>query len=123
MNEADIELLEGEALVRAFHRAVYPNAITGNSGTIVALDDDGEIVVLLGEGAAKPEILVMSSAEQLVGAMYFLQNMSSRFETTDDRESVYCAIGNAQSRGRDYFEAGMKAYLLFKSRKEEGQST
>jgi hypothetical protein len=123
MNKAEIELLEGKALVRAFQRAVYPNTITGKSGTIVALEDDGEIVVLLDEGVAKPEVLVMSFAEQLVGAMYFLQNISSRFETTDDQESVYCAIGNTQSLGRDYFEAGMKAYLLFRSRKEQGQTT
>ncbi|MYM23227.1 hypothetical protein GTP46_11275 [Duganella sp. FT135W] len=122
MNEIDIKLMVGKLLVRAFQKAVYPNAIGENSGPLVAVDDDGEIVVFLDEESTKPEILVMNSAEQMVGAMYFLQTLKAKFETTEDREKVCCTIGNVQSLGRDYFEAGMRAYLLFKSRNKEFKS-
>ncbi len=121
MNEAEISRLEDKALVRTFQKFIYAEAIGGETGPFVTIDKGGKILVLLEDNQDEPDILVQSFSTQMVSAMFFLQKFNPHFETTENHKSVYCTLNGTQALGRDYFEAGMKAYLLYMTKQKEAQ--
>ncbi|MYM30647.1 hypothetical protein GTP58_20145 [Duganella sp. CY15W] len=121
MHVADIELLEGKALCRAFFQASYPEVIGEACGPLIAIDNGGRILVLKADDSQEPSVSVLSYAEQLIVALGQVQAHNPQFETTEDCKKVYCSIGGAQALGADYFEAAMRAYLLSKFSRNEKQ--
>lgn len=115
MNDDEISRLEGDTLRFAFLRAAFPLVICAEPGPWESLLDSGEAVVL----TAEKELMIMSVTEQMVAALLFLQRRSACFEVTEDHEGVYCTIKHSQAFGRDFFEAGMRAYLLYVTHTQE----
>ena len=111
MDECDISVLSGDALRRAFLRRVHPGAIGVDSGPLVVAEDDGSTKVFF-DGPSLPRVDMVSPAEQAVAAMKLFQSRGARFEATDSNLAVFCTIDRTMALGKDYFEAGMRAYLL-----------
>jgi hypothetical protein len=108
MNEDEISKLEGDALRFAFLRAAFPLVITEQSGPLASVLSKGEAVVFNNA----MEFAVLSVDEQRVAALLYLQRYTPTFEVTDNQQGVYCTVKRHQAYGKDFFEAGMRAYLL-----------
>lgn len=121
MIEAEISRLEGQALARTFQKVIYADALGEETGPFVAIDK-GKILVLLEDSQDEPDIEVQSFLMQMVSVMFLLQKFNPHFETTENRENVYCTLNGAQALGPNYFEAGMRAYLLHMARQKETPS-
>ena len=117
MDECDISVLSGDALRRAFLKEVHPGAIGVDGGPLVVADDDGSTKVFF-DGPSLPRVDLVSPAEQAVAAMKLFQSCGARFEATDSNLAVFCTIDGVMALGWDYFEAGMRAYLLSLLRQE-----
>ncbi|MYM71631.1 hypothetical protein GTP56_05395 [Duganella sp. FT134W] len=115
MNEDEISRLEGDTLRFAFLRAAFPLVICAEPGPLDSALDSGEAVVF----NDAMEFKIMSVAEQKVAALLFLQSHSPCFEVTEDQGGVYCMVKRSQAFGKDFFEAGMRAYLLYVANKPE----
>ena len=120
MDECDISVLTGSALRRAFLRQVHPGAVGVDGGPLVFASDDGSIAVFI-DGPPLPRVDLVSPAEQAVAAMKLFQSRGARFEATDSNLSVFCTIDGVMALGWDYFEAGMRAYLLSGLNRETGE--
>jgi len=118
MNEEDISGLEGDALRFTFLRAAFPLVISEEPGNLASVLHGGEAVVFNNA----MEFKVMGVAEQMVEAMLFLQSQTPSFEVTDNQGGVYCTIEGLQAYGRDFFEAGMRAFLLYVARRQKAQA-
>ncbi|SEN98413.1 hypothetical protein SAMN05428959_10416 [Duganella sp. CF517] len=53
--------------------------------------------------------------------MALLQRNGARFEASDSNLTVFCTIGGVMAMGWDYFEAGMRAYLLSDVQRDAGK--
>lgn len=111
MDERDISALTSGALRLAFLKVVHPRAIGADGGPLVVVNDDGSIRVFNKE-PEPPAIELVGLAEQAVAAMALFQSRGARFEATDSNLTVFCTIDGAMALGWDYFEAGMRAFLL-----------
>ena len=120
MDECDISVLSGDALRRAFLKEVHPGAIGVDGGPLVVAEDDGSIAVF-SDGPSLPRVDLVSPAEQAVAAMKLFQSRGARFEATDSNLAVFCTIDGVMALGKDYFEAGMRAYLLSGLKREAGK--
>lgn len=120
MDDCDISVLSGDALRRAFLKAVHTNAVGVDGGPLVAADVDGSIEVFC-DGPVLPNINLVSQAEQAVAAMKLFQSRGARFEASDSNLSVFCTIDGVMALGWDYFEAGMRAYLLSRLKQTLGK--
>jgi len=120
LDECDISVLSGNALRRAFLKQVHPGAVGVDSGPLVVADDDGSTKVFF-DGPSLPRIDLVSPAEQAVAAMKLFQSRGARFEATDTNLAVFCTIDGVMALGWDYFEAGMRAYLMSKLKREAGK--
>ncbi|MBA5640257.1 hypothetical protein H3H37_24635 [Duganella sp. LX20W] len=119
MDECDISVLTGGALRRAFLKVVHQGAIGVDGGPLVVTDDDGSTKVFY-EGPSPPSVDLVSPAEQAVAAMKLFQSRGARFEATDSNLAVFCTIDSVMAMGWDYFEAGMRAYLLSVLKRDAG---
>ena len=120
MDEGEISALTGGALRRAFLRQVHPGAVGVDGGPLVVVDDDGSIKVFK-DKREPPAIEFVSLAEQAVTAMALFQRNGARFEASDSNLTVFCTIGGVMAMGWDYFEAGMRAYLLSDVQRNAGK--
>lgn len=111
MDECDISVLTGDALRRAFLKEVHPGAVGVDGGPLVVAEDDGSTKVFF-DGPSLPRVDIVSPAEQAVAAMKLFQSRGARFEATDSNLAVFCTIDGVMALGWDYFEAGMRAFLL-----------
>lgn len=68
-----------------------------------------------------PFVEFVSLAEQAVAAMTLFQRNGARFEASDSNLTVFCTIGGVMAMGWDYFEAGMRAYVLSEVQRETGK--
>lgn len=109
MNDDEISRLEGDTLRYAFLRAAFPLVICAEPGPLESAMATGEAVVFNNA----MEFKIMSVAEQKVAALLFLQGHAPYFEVTEDHGGVYCTIKRSQGYGKDFFESGMRAYLLY----------
>lgn len=98
---------------------MHPDAIGVNGGPLVVANDDGSTKVFY-DGPSLPRIDLVSPAEQAVAAMKLFQSRGARFEATDSNLAVFCTIDGVMALGWDYFEAGMRAYLLSRVGREAG---
>lgn len=120
MDESDISALTGDALRRAFLKAANPRAVGADNGPLVVVHDDGSIRVF-NDGPEPPAIEFVSIDEQAVAAMALFQRNGARFEASDSNLTVFCTIGGVMAMGWDYFEAGMRAYVLSEVQRETGK--
>ena len=103
--------LSGVALRHAFLRELHPQAIAVDGGLLVVADGDGRTRVFF-DGPSLPIIDLVSPAGQVVAAMKLFQSLGARFEPNDSSLTAFCTIDGVLALGWDYFEAGMRAYLL-----------
>ena len=120
MDEGDISELTGAALRRAFLKAIHPGAVGADTGPLVVVHDDSSIRVF-NDGPERPAIEFVSPAEQAVTAMALFQTNGARFEASDSNLTVFCTIGGVMAMGWDYFEAGMRAYLVSDVQRDAGK--
>lgn len=120
LDDCDISVLRGNALRRAFFKEVHPSAAGVDGGPLAVIKDDGTITVFC-EAPTLPKINLVSPAEQAVAAMTLFQSRGARFEASDSNLSVFCTIDGVMALGWDYFEAGMRAYLLSGLKHELGK--
>lgn len=120
MEDCDISALSGNTLRRAFLKAVHPSAVGVQGCPLVVADEDGRTTVFF-EGPVLPQINLLNAAEQQVAAMTLFQSHGARFEPSDSNLTVFCTIDGVTALGWDYFEAGMRAYLLSRLKQELGK--
>lgn len=120
MDDCDISVLSGDALRRAFLKAVHTIAVGVDGAPLVAADVDGSIAVFC-DGLVLPNVNLVTPAEPAVAAMKLFQSRGARFEASDSNLAVFCTIDGVMALGEDYFEAGMRAYLLSRQKQELGK--
>ena len=54
-------------------------------------------------------------------AMKLFHGRGARFDASDSKLPVFCTIDGVMALGEDYFEAGMRAYLLSRQKQELGK--
>lgn len=107
----DVSALTGGALRRAFFKELHPGAVGGDGGPLVVVDEDCSIKVFC-EAPVPSTINLVSPAKQAVAAMHLFQSLGAKFEASDSNLTVFCTIDGVMALGWDYFEAGMRAFLL-----------
>ncbi|MYM23216.1 hypothetical protein GTP46_11220 [Duganella sp. FT135W] len=115
MKEEYILGLEGDMLRNTFLKAAFPLIINEEPGPLASVLNSGQAVVF----NDAIEFKVMSIFEQQVTALLFLQKHNPSFEVTENGKGVYCTVRGAQAHGCDFFEAGMRAYLLYLARQRK----